>query len=836
MAQTDRFYIGQIDGKGLQSDLKPYAIPDDAFSELNNAYVFRGRVRKRFGGQLMRGTTPAIVGLEQIQSRLKINLGPTVAGTLAGTVPGSTFAIGQAFSVGSNFFTVYQAVGAMYTTGPGTGTYDTTTGAFNIVGAPAANVYFYPATPVMGLITLENSNTNSEDIVAFDTQFAYKFSTNGWERIGTSPTTSTWHGTDYDFFWGTSVRNYDAAANFNYLLFVSNYSFIGDGSGTTFNDPIRYWDGVAADFVNFTPGISSVTPANVIVTARIIVQFKNRLLLLNVVENYAGGVGANTVYQNRCRFSQEVNFITPATPATNPAFWNNIKGYGGAIDAPTAEAIITAQFLKDRLIVYFESSTWEIVFTGNQDNPFVWQKINTELGAESTFSQVPFDKFVLGVGNVGIHACNGSNVDRIDEKIPDEVFEIHNDNNGIERVAGIRDYYTEMVYWTFPSENRDSDFPFNNRVLVYNYKNGSWSFNDDSITAFGYFQSNINNTTTGITWGELNTTWDACDFPWRSAVLQAKFKNVIAGNQEGFTFIVNPDVSSNCPSLQITQLTYTSEFFAGITAINHNLKVGDFVKIENAQGVTSLNGLIRQVSAILPDSFLLDTPGDIITGTYTGGGTLTRVTPIDFKTKQYNFYADQGRNAYLSRLDCFVDRTTNGQCTVDFYVSASDQSMITQATLTGSMVGTSVLETSPYLFVENVGTTDGIGDATGTVPASYRAIGNTFLIGDQLFTVVVANGFLNTTGTGVGVFDINTGNYTFTGADQFAAIFVRTLADPFEAQQDRLWHPVFFSAEGETVQFRFYLNDDQSKIPSIAESDFELHAFVAYAAPTSSRI
>ena len=86
---VDRFYIGQIDGQGLQSDLKPYAIPDNAFAELNNAYVFRGRVRKRFGSKLMIGTVSATSGLEQIQSRLKINIGTTDgAGNFAGVVPG----------------------------------------------------------------------------------------------------------------------------------------------------------------------------------------------------------------------------------------------------------------------------------------------------------------------------------------------------------------------------------------------------------------------------------------------------------------------------------------------------------------------------------------------------------------------------------------------------------------------------------------------------------------------------------------------------------------------------------------------------------------------------
>lgn len=744
MAKVDRFYIGQIDGQGLQSDLKPYAIPDNAFAELNNAYVFRGRVRKRFGAKLMRGTTAAISGLEQIQSRLKINIGTTDAGgNFSGTVPGDQFAIGQAFSVASNFFTVYQtgAPAAMYTTGPGTGTYNTTTGAVTITtSTPLTTVYFFPSLPVMGLITYQKPTTNVEDVFAFDTRFAYQFTGNGWERLGTA----VWSGGNADFFWGSNWRGISSS---DVYLFVTNYF-----AGTTLanSDTIKYWDG--STWTDFNPGFTSSVATNTIVTARIIVPFKDRLVLLNVVENTGIAPGTNATYVNRCRFSWN------GDPVDSTSFYEDVPGKGGYIDAPTKEAIITAQFLKDRLIVYFESSTWELVYTGNQILPFVWQQINTELGAESTFSQVPFDKVVLGVGNVGIHACNGSNVERIDDKIPDEVFRVHNDNNGVERVAGIRDYYTEMVYWTFPSENRDSEFPFNDRVLTYNYKNGNWGFNDDSITAFGYFQSVVGGASASPTWGELNIPWAETNLTWSSPTLQAKFKSVVAGNQEGYVFIVDADLSANSPSLQITDFQYVSGFTATITAINHNLSLGDYVKIENAQGITSLNGLIRQVSSVSVNSFVLDTLGDTISGTYTGGGTLTKVTPIDFKTKQYNFYASQGVDAYLQKVDFFVDRTENGQCTVDFYVSSSDSGILSQAALTGSMVGTSILETSAYALL------------------------------------------------------------------------------PIEQQQVRLWHPLYFFAEGETVQFRFFLSQDQAKNPLIAESDFQLHAMICGATPTSARI
>jgi hypothetical protein len=752
MAQ--RFYIGQINGQGLQTDLKPFAIPDDAFAELNNAYVFRGRVRKRFGARLMRGTDAQISGLEQIQSRLKINIGTTnaVTGNFSGTVPGSVFKIGQAFSIGSQFFTVYQTgtPANMLKTGAATvATYNTNTGAVVINGAALnTTVYFYPAEPVMGLRTYEQSEINVEQVIAFDTQFAYQFAANGWERISAEATAGAalWTGSNSDFFWSTNWRG---ATSSSTVFFVTNYN---TGADLTDSDRMRYYNGT--QWANFQPGFSASTATNTILSARIILPFKDRLLLLNVVENTGAGPGTNATYVNRCRFSWN------GDPFNATAFYEDISGAGGYIDAPTKEAIITAQFLKDRLIVFFEDSTWELAYTGNQVLPFVWQQINTELGAESTFSQVPFDKFVLGVGNVGIHSCSGTNVERIDQKIPDEVFKIHNNNQGPQRVGGIRDYYTEMVYWTFPDENRSDDYPYNNKVLTYNYKNNCWGFNDDSITAFGYFQTTVSGTLTGLTWGGSNSfTWDDSDFPWNYAASQAKFRNVIAGNQEGYTFIIDPDMSVNSQSLQINNMDISGAYFTELKVTNHNLSVGDFVKIEDAQGVTQFNDLIFRVYSVTDNgTFHIDNNGITPTGTYTGAGTLTRVTPIDFKTKQFNFFANSGRNTYVQRVDFLVDRTENGECTVDFGISSSPYGQVFAGTLTNSKIGTYVLETRPYALA------------------------------------------------------------------------------PFENQQDRLWHPVYFQADGEYVQFFFSLSDSQALDVEIAEADFQLHAMVIHAQPTSYRL
>lgn len=672
----DRFLIAPLNS-GLEADKRPWLIPDEAFAKLRNAYNFRGRIRKRFGAQLLQGSDSVDPSVAQLLSRLRVQIDTTDgAGNVATVVPGAIFKVGQLFSIGDEIFTVVVTgtPGIMLTTGTATvHTYDTTTGAVVINGAAALTpVFFYPAQPVMGLLTYERNAINDESLYAFDTQFAYVYastSAGGWERLGTA----VWTGTDSDFFWG---GNYRGANTYDNLLFVSNF---------TTADGMKYWNG--STWNNFVPVINAA--GDTIITARVILPFKDRLILLNTIEEISGAPHA---FAQRCRFSQN------GDPTDTANGWReDIPGRGGYIDAPSKEAIISAEYLRDRLIVFFERSTWELVYTGNQVLPFVWQKINTELGAESTFSVVPFDKVILGIGNVGIHACNGANVERIDDKIPDEVFDIQNENEGVTRVYGIRDYAVEMVYWTFPStEKEGTTFP--NQVLVYNYKTGTWAINDDTITAFGYFQ-NPND----ITWQSTNLIWEDYDKTWDSGSQQSLYRQVIAGNQEGFTFIVDPDLSRNSLSLQITDISITDNIVT-FTVINHNLQVGDFIFIDNIQAtatIPSLNGTIYPVYETPDkDTFTINTLATLLIGGYLGGGTLERISNIDIRTKQFNFYNQQGTNVYIPKIVFYVERTATGEITANVYVSSAENyNLVEEGFITNTLLGTSIIQTAGYTTV-----------------------------------------------------------------------------------------------------------------------------------------
>ena len=744
----DKFFIGPLN-TGLQLDLKPWLIADDAFTTLQNAYVFRGRVRKRFG-QTLTGSGYPNITLAPLYSRVAIEVGTTDGGgDLSGNVGGAIWEVGQIFVIGTAIYTVYQpgvAMPMLATVATPTATYDTTNGNFVFVGAPPGQqVYFYPAQPIMGLTQYGVGPINNQPAFAFDTQYAYMFNGSYWIRSG-SGVTPIWHGNDTNFFWASTWGGFDVGSGlFETALFVSNFQ-VTNPNGVPVaatDDPIWMYNG--STWATYIP--TFLTNGSFVQTALIILNFRNRLILLNTIETNTTPLNYNFV--NRCRYSADGSPFDPNT-------WleKGQTGYvgGGYIDAPTKEMIVGAEFIKDRLIVFFERSTWELAFTGNDILPFTWFQLNTELGSESTFSSIPFDKEILAIGNTGVHSCNGSNVRRIDDKIPDEVFNFKDPQSDTVRIQGIRDYYVEMAYWTFCSYNENAMNTFPNQVLVYNYKNGAWALNDDCITAFGYFEQ-----ATGLLWENVIWQWNEWLDPWNSDVHSPNSRQVIAGNQQGFIFIIDADQSANAPVMSITNMVQTSADIITLTIINHTLNngdYGDFIQIRNS--FTSIDGAIFKVIGVTDANNV--TVGGTFTGTYNGGGNVVRVSNIQIASKQWNPYVSKDRNFYLQRIDFCVDRTVNGQLTIDYYPSSTTVSMITDGTDTGALMGNNILETNPYALV------------------------------------------------------------------------------PLESFQDRLWHPIYFQTEAESIQIYIYMTDAQMTNGAIAFEQFTLEGLILYTQPTSQRL
>ncbi len=637
--------------EGLIQEREEFTLPNDAFTELRNAYVWRGGIIKKRGanelGRLRRSFTNENIPGGAVASPWTFNIFGTFS--LAGNSPD--------IELGS----VFIAIGAITFSDNGDGTFSSNTalngGAINystgkvtlihtaLVGAATTITYsYFPCFPVMGLKTREKSGVNVEDTVAFDTNFSYILGGTTWTEFP-SATPTTWSGSDFDFFWTTNF--WTSSTNVK-LFWVTNFvNAIG-------ND-MRFHDGITWN--SFAPVISGTTK---LLQARILLPFRGRLIALNTIEGIALG-GSAKAYRQRIRWPAIGN------PTLGDSYKETIRGKGSFLDIPTSETIISAGFVRDNLVIFCESSTWQLRYTGNTIQPFQIERVNSELGVESTFSGVQFDTSIVGIGDKGIVECDAFQSQRIDDKIIDFVININNLENGTKRVSGIRNFPKKLAYWAFPDQD-SSKFP--NKRLVFNYEDQSWAIFDDFITALGVAQPSI-----GTTWEE-DVTWEEANFNWRQVT--SIVPQVIGGNQRGFVFILDSK-TTNDASLTISEIKGNNTTPTTITSVNHGFQSGTIIEITGVvsplEFETTLNDNRFLVSLVDADKFNIfkynaetrafNLPqADPSTWRYLGGGRISVVDNFVVKTKKFNFL-DEGKRIKIGFVDVLMSTTADGEITME---------------------------------------------------------------------------------------------------------------------------------------------------------------------------
>jgi hypothetical protein len=203
-------YISSME-TGLVQNRVEFILPNDAYPTLQNMFVWRERIKRRQGlqtlGRLSRLFTSASIGNSSVSGGIwsftiySTLVPPITPEANAQIVPGSV-----TINIGAVQFTD-NGDGTLSSTTPGnSGVINYLTGVVTLTTTQASGVAstitfsYNPNLPVMGLRTRELNNTNNEQLVAFDTKYAYIFSTQWQEFI---PGT-TWSGNDFNFFWSTN--------------------------------------------------------------------------------------------------------------------------------------------------------------------------------------------------------------------------------------------------------------------------------------------------------------------------------------------------------------------------------------------------------------------------------------------------------------------------------------------------------------------------------------------------------------------------------------------------------------------------------------------------------
>lgn len=671
---------------GLVQDREDFLLPDDAYPRLENAFVFRERIKRKQGFKLL-GRLTRIISLAGGNTGAGVTSSTFNIFTFSGITepnrslkPGSvliTFNAPDAATFQDN------GIGGFIVTGIGIAlgstinysTGDVTVNYTAAIGGSTTILSFsyYPNLPVMGIRSRELNSINNEMTIFFDTKYAYKY-VNGFQEF--IPGT-TWNGTDSDFFWSTNYWVTPSPGNLK-IFWVTNFN-----KGTT-PDPIRFTDGTTwTDFTPPTYGQIDVT--NFVTQCLCILPFRGRLVFFNTWEGPT--LAGSTNYPNRIRWSQIGNPFTPfsAGPPATGAWRDDIRGKGGFLDIPTSEDIVSVGFVRDNLVIYCERSTWQLRYTGRSIAPFQIEKVNSELGAESTFSGVQFDTSLVGIGDKGIVQCDSFQSKTIDIKIPDLVFSFNNEISGgnsigPKRVHGIRDFIQRIAYWIYPDSQDDSIYP--NRRLVYNYENDSWAIFTDSLTALGTFQPQNN-----LTWNnQPGMTWVKANFTWSSQ--PAGIPAIVGGNQQGYIEYIGGGLSTgqttNDESLYIKNITgfgiLPTDNPCIINSPSHNLSTGQIIMIISIPVVTpfanELNGNVYQITKIDNDNFYINsyntltqqynTPGVAPIGIYVGGGQIRVRDNFNIQSKKFN-YLDQGKQFQLGYIDILMDDTEDGAISLNIY-------------------------------------------------------------------------------------------------------------------------------------------------------------------------
>src|SRR5882672_2604759 len=251
--------IGYDQNGGLQTNKKPFLIPDKAFQKLENAYVYRDRTIKREGIQLL-GRLRRVLLAQSLGNSGASPWTFTIYSTLVPPIVGETNAEIEPGSVeitiGAIVFTDQGDGTLTSVTAGNSGTINYVTGSVTLTHTAGAGVAttidfnYFPSLPVMGIQVREISSINSEQTIWFDTKYAYIYSTfdDAFQEFIAG---TTWAGTDSDFFWTTNYRGVNPQDR---LFFATN--FVNDAA-----DPIRYTDGVT--WTTFTPIVAGIEAVDI---------------------------------------------------------------------------------------------------------------------------------------------------------------------------------------------------------------------------------------------------------------------------------------------------------------------------------------------------------------------------------------------------------------------------------------------------------------------------------------------------------------------------------------------------------------------------------------------
>ncbi len=513
--------------------------------------------------------------------------------------------------------------------------------------------------------------------------------------------------------------------------------FINSGAQQVNDDGFGILEGNGTGTVNYLSGTIVVTFTLALVvgaaidltytqlntpikTCRHIFQFKDRAVLLSIIEN-------NNVQKGlRIRVSGTGQFCDVFTQDAIGA---------GLIDIPDQTFIQSADFNRDDLVIFTEDSTWILKYTSNDAIPFVLNKIDDSRGSQAPYGTITYLNRTNAVSPIGFIITDGYSVERVDNNIPEYSFNNINQDRFFQCFAGSvnidRDHY--LIH---PSPGVD----ISDVILVTNYEEDNYAEYRIPLSCMGEFIGGED-----VTWNDLlkyNTWFELAEVysNWNAFAFSKGAPFAIGGGHHGEITALNESQGEDYP-VKIRNITIIDDQTLEITTDFQSWVLGDIIFLAGISGMVEANnkqGAITLVSSHYVFRINITTVGFSV---YSQNGTASKVIVFSSTTKKFNPFAQNDQ-----KVRCGW---------VYFYVSTSGTDLTDNKVITGASNSNPAILTVP-----------GHGYITGTKIYVNGAQGITQLNGLYYSITVVDSNHISLNGvdaTGFGVW--TSGGFTSTPAN-----------------------------------------------------------------------
>jgi len=700
---------------GYDREVQPWLLPEDAWVDLLDGFVYRGVTQKR-DGYLGFAT-----GLNSVRTESRMVHNITYSYTVTGDIDGVNDAytiqlttpvtIGSVHVFGSNPVQQLDDDGAGAFTGDGTGTINYVTGAVTVtftappaLGSTVTVTYgnYGVGDGTVGPYTNTLANTpiaRGSITITAGAQVVTDDGVGGFTGDGTGTIDYTTGGVSvtfdnvvasgdpititYNYYPGLPVMgimNFYTSTNTRQLL-VADTTYVNkyDPGTDTFVDisPATPYTGQPnKDFwswVNYPD--ASNAPRLLFTNLQDPIQMWNGSVVTDYPSLNNGSpfpFGARMIFEIKDRLvafqTKESGVIYPRRIRIS-GFGSNTDEFGtdapgaGIIEIPDNTWFYGAAFNRDDILFFTEAATWMLKYTGNDVTPFSLEKIDGSRGSKAAFSVVSYLNRTMAASPRGLIISDGYKVDRMDNNIP--FFTINDINNGFFEscFSGFLDEDRD-VYTLYPSVGDirpeqlaagDSD-----RILVSNFEEDNFAIYTIPMSCVGNFQGQV-----GLIWANLTAAngfpnWDAMAerfSTWNAFPYNAGFPVTIGGGHKGEVWTLNADESEDNPQ-PIRSISIIDGQTIEVTTDWNNYAVGDYIFFDGVEGMVEINKKQGELTVRSDyNTFRVNFGMPMFFSAYTTGGTAVAVIPFNALTKKLNPFLEGDKKIRIGWLYFYVDVT-----------------------------------------------------------------------------------------------------------------------------------------------------------------------------------